>query len=77
MCRNINCFYFAVGTWVSVQLAQTAIPMMIGISNTILAMSALVPITNRSGSALNADLVIGIISGVTCIMIISNLVCMK
>lgn len=68
-CRN-----YCGKLWVAVQLLHTAVPLMIGIYHTIMAMSVFVPITNRSGSVLNVELYIGILSAATCIMMISFLV---
>lgn len=65
---------YSAKTWLVIQLVQSVIPMMIAIANTFMAMSSLVPITNRSGSSLNVELAIGILSAATCIMIIFNLV---
>ncbi|KAK3924890.1 Endoplasmic reticulum metallopeptidase 1 [Frankliniella fusca] len=61
-------------TWIVLQLLQSLIPLLMGIGHTITAMTVFIPITNRSGAALNVELAIGILSAATCILTISYLV---
>lgn len=57
-----------------IQLLQAIIPLLMGIYNAIIAMSVFIPITNRSGSGMNAELFIALLSAATCLLSISYLV---
>lgn len=65
-CRN-----YRSRTWIGIQILQSLIPLIFGIRHTVMAMAVFIPITNRSGAVLNVELVIGILSALTCIIIVS------
>jgi len=70
-------FSFAVRVWLTVYVASTLPSAVFVLYSTVMAFGLFIPITGRIGSDKNPELIIGILSTLLCLMLISYVVSMS